>query len=60
MLKKEKAAKINPIMAHTGAIINKSMCSHTLQSKSQIILENFNTNNLTSSFKNQSQFGGCA
>jgi hypothetical protein len=60
MLKKEKAAKSNPIMAHTGASINKSIFSQTLQSKSQIMLENFNTSNLTSSFKNQSQFAGCA
>jgi hypothetical protein len=35
MLKKEKAAKSNPIMAHTGAIINKSMFSQTLQTDSQ-------------------------
>jgi hypothetical protein len=34
MLKKEKAAKSNPIMAHTGAIINKSIFSLTLLSKS--------------------------
>jgi len=31
MLKKEKAAKSNPIMAHTGAIINKSIFSQSLQ-----------------------------
>jgi len=30
MLKKENAANSNPIMAHTGAIINKSIVSQSL------------------------------
>jgi len=58
MLKKEKAAKSNPIMAHTGAIINKSMFSQTLQTDSQTMLKNFNINILPSCLKNQSQFAG--
>jgi hypothetical protein len=56
MLKKEKAAKINPMMAHTGAIINKSILSQSLQIFN--VLKNFNTSNLPLSLKNQSQFAG--
>jgi len=54
MLKKEKAAKSNPIIAHTGAIINKSIFSQTLLLKSWILLEKFYSNILLSSLKNQS------
>jgi hypothetical protein len=55
MLKKEKSANSNPILAHTGAIINKSMFSQTLHLESCTILENFNISNLPPSLKNQSQ-----
>jgi hypothetical protein len=58
MLKKEIAAKSNPIIAHTGAIINKSIFSRSLLLKSRILLEKFYSNILMSRLKKQSHIAG--